>query len=170
MKKIVILTGILLLVLACNNTQTPHHLSHQKPVINKLLNQWHKDVATYNYTDYFDAMDEDMVFVGTDASERWTKKEFMKFSKPYFDSEKTWNFKPVKRNISIYENTAWFDEILDTWMGICRGSGVLVYKNNQWKITQYVLSVTVPNKVVTQVIQLKKAKDSMTIRKLKAMN
>jgi hypothetical protein len=30
--------------------------------------------------------------------------------------------------------TAWFDELLDTQMKICRGSGILVKENKQWKI------------------------------------
>jgi hypothetical protein len=39
------------------------------------------------------------------------------------------------------EKTAWFDELLNTQMKICRGSGVLVKKIGQeWKIKQYVLS------------------------------
>ena len=26
----------------------------------------------------------------------------------------------------------WFDELLDTWMGICRGSGVIIMENKEW--------------------------------------
>jgi hypothetical protein len=41
--------------------------------------------------------------------------------------------------------TAWFDELLNTQMKICRGSGVLVKIGQEWKIKQYVLSMTIPN-------------------------
>ncbi len=46
----------------------------------------------------------------------------------------------------------WFDETLDTWMGVCRGSGVLINKNGKWLIKQYVLSLTVPNEKMKEVI------------------
>jgi hypothetical protein len=38
--------------------------------------------------------------------------------------------------------TAWFDELLNTQMKICRGSGVLVKIDGKWKIKHYVLSMT----------------------------
>ena len=49
----------------------------------------------------------------------------------------------------------WFDELLDTQMKICRGSGVLVFVNNQWKIKHYVLSMTFPNDNTDEVIKIK---------------
>ena len=49
---------------------------------------------------------------------------------------------------------AWFDELLDTHMKICRGSGVLVDQGNgQWKIKHYVLSMTVPNENVDEIVK-----------------
>jgi hypothetical protein len=50
---------------------------------------------------------------------------------------------------------AWFDELLSTQMKICRGSGVLVKIGNDWKIKHYVLSMTVPNENVTEVVKIK---------------
>ena len=86
--------------------------------------------AEANFDAYFGKMDTISVFIGTDASENWTKKEFSDFSKPYFDKGKAWDFKTLERN--IYVNTSgdfvWFDELLNTWMGTCRGSGVLEKK------------------------------------------
>ena len=127
-----------------------------------MLNQWHRDVATYRYEAYFDKMTEDAVFVGTDASEVWQKKDFQEFAKPFFLKKHTWNFIAVSRNIyGPREGIAWFDEILDTWMGLCRGSGVVVKQGEQWKIQHYVLSIAVPNDVTREVIALKKEKDSL---------
>jgi hypothetical protein len=53
--------------------------------------------------------------------------------------------------------TAWFDELLNTQMKICRGSGVLVKIGQEWKIKQYVLSMTIPNDNSNKVIELKSA-------------
>jgi len=124
---------------------------------NELLNQWHKDVAQSNFDAYFGKLTSDAVFIGTDVTEVWDKNEFMNFSKPFFEKKQTWDFKPLKRNIYVANNnkTVWFDEVLDTWMGLCRGSGVLVKKSDGWKIQQYVLSMTIPNEDVKKVIEIK---------------
>ena len=40
-------------------------------------------------------------------------------------------------------------------MKICRGSGVLVKKDGKWLIKQYVLSMTIPNENVDEVVKIK---------------
>ena len=129
--------------------------------IETMLNEWHQDVAHFKYNAYFDKMTDSSVFVGTDALEVWNKSQFMEFSKPFFDKKQTWNFKPLQRNIYFgdHSETAWFDEILDTWMGLCRGSGVVVHTKTGWKIQHYVLSVTVPNEDIQKVIESKKVRE-----------
>ena len=123
--------------------------------------------AEANFDAYFGKMDTISVFIGTDASENWTKKEFSDFSKPYFDKGKAWDFKTLERN--IYVNTSgdfvWFDELLNTWMGTCRGSGVLEKKGETWKIKHYVLSVAIPNGDVQKIIAAKKKSDSIFLKK-----
>jgi len=138
-----------------------------KKSINKLLNNWHKAAAEANYQDYFGKMDSLSVFIGTDASENWTKTAFANFSKPYFNKGKAWSFTPLERNIYINKtnNFVWFDELLNTWMGTCRGSGVLEKNGNTWRIKHYVLSVAIPNEDVQAVILAKKKKDSIFLSK-----
>ena len=60
--------------------------------------------------------------------------------------------------------TAWFDELLNTQMKICRGSGVLVRINNDWKIKHYVLSMTIPNDNSNEVISIKSAIEDKIIK------
>ena len=141
----------------------------EKEAINTLLDAWHKNAAETKYDAYVNAMSNTSVFIGTDASENWNNKDFKVFSKPFFDLGKAWDFKPVKRNIniSVEGNFAWFDELLDTWMGVCRGSGVLSKTDGVWKIEHYVLSVTIPNENITEVIALNKEKDSIFLSRLK---
>ncbi len=114
-------------------------------------------------------MDNISVFIGTDATENWTKKQFISFSKPYFDRGKAWDFKTLERN--VYTNKSgdfvWFDELLNTWMGTCRGSGVLEKTGSTWKIKHYVLSVSIPNDDVQKVIAAKKKNDSIFLSKFK---
>jgi len=125
--------------------------------INHTLDLWHKAAATANYKAYFDTLDEEAIFMGTDATEHWNKQEFEAFAKPFFDQGKAWDLKPLQRHIYFSKDgkTAWFDELLDTWMKVCRGSGVLVYQKGTWKIKQYVLSMTIPNDHVNEVIKIK---------------
>lgn len=138
--------------------------------ISKLIDDWHQSAATANFEAYFGKMTSDAVFIGTDASENWQLDAFKAFSKPYFDKGKAWSFSAVERNIYIdpSQQLAWFDELLDTWMGICRGSGVVRNENGNWKIAHYVLSATVPNDDMGQLIEIKKEKDSLQILQLRS--
>jgi len=137
--------------------------------IDALLNQWHKDAAVANAEAYFGAMADDGIFIGTDATENWNKKQFQAFAKPYFDKGKAWDFKPFERHIYLSADgkTAWFDELLDTWMKICRGSGVLQKEGNVWKIKHYVLSTTVPNDNINEVVKIKTLIEDEQIKKRK---
>jgi ketosteroid isomerase-like protein len=128
-----------------------------KTQIDITLNRWHKAAAEANFKNYFDTLTEDAVFIGTDATEYWSKPAFQAYSKPYFDKGKAWSFTALERHVYFSEDkkTAWFDELLDTRMKICRGSGVLVFVDNQWKIKHYVLSMTIPNDNTDEVIKIK---------------
>lgn len=125
--------------------------------INKVLDNWHKDAANANFNNYFSALTDDSIFIGTDATENWNKTQFQAFAKPYFDRGKAWNFTALQRNIffSNDNSMAWFDELLSTQMKICRGSGVLIKTENGWKIKHYVLSMTVPNDNTDDVVKIK---------------
>jgi hypothetical protein len=135
-------------------------------VVNLTLNDWHKAASEADFTGYFKKMDSISVFIGTDASENWSKEKFESFSKPYFDKGKAWDFKTLERNIYVNKSGdfVWFDELLTTWMGTCRGSGVLERKNNAWKIKHYVLSVSIPNNDVKDIVALKRRNDSLFLQ------
>lgn len=150
------------------NPQNANGIS-EKEAINEVLDEWHKNASEANFDAYFKSMAKISFFMGTDASENWPKKDFKEFSKPFFDRGEAWDFKSVERNvyISAEGNVAWFDELLDTWMGVCRGSGVLIKNEEGWKIEQYVLSVTIPNENINEVIAIKKQKDSIILSKLR---
>ncbi|MDY7232224.1 nuclear transport factor 2 family protein [Hyalangium rubrum] len=119
-----------------------------RPAIAAVLDDWHKAAAEADEARYFGHFTADGVFLGTDATERWTRDAFRVWAKPFFARGKAWSFKAVSRNISLSKDgaVAWFDEALDTPnMGPCRGSGVLVKEGTGWKIAQYNLSVPIPN-------------------------
>lgn len=156
----------MLLLSACGSKKQIPLTDEQKA--DKLLTDWHRAAATANFTDYFGALTDDAVFIGTDATEYWNKSQFEAYAKPYFDKGKAWSFTALKRNIyfSSDTNMAWFDELLDTQMKICRGSGVLVKTENGWKIKHYVLSMTIPNNNVDEVLKIKTPSEDLLIRLL----
>lgn len=144
-------------------------VGQEEKQINTVLDSWHKAAAEADFESYFNQMTSEGVFLGTDATENWQNDEFKAFSKPYFDRGKAWSFSALERNIYVSQagDFAWFDELLDTQMKICRGSGVLKKEKGKWKIAHYVLSIAVPNENVADLIQLKKEKDSILTQKLR---
>jgi len=158
----------LFLLFLCCFQSCQKAVAEEEKNINILLDNWHLAAAEANYENYFQAMANESVFIGTDATENWNKKDFQAYSKPHFDKGKAWNFTTLERKIYFNQDhsVAWFDELLNTQMKICRGSGVVVKENNEWKIKHYVLSMTIPNEITNQVIQLKDSIESELIKKL----
>ena len=174
MKKIIFISLLLsgLLFLPALNAQvknTEQNIRSAQKKIDSSLDKWHKAAAQANFDNYFGLMTDDAIFIGTDPTENWKLQEFKTFARPYFESGKAWDFEAVERNIYVSEHlrTAWFDELLDTHMGICRGSGVMVKENGKWKVQHYVLSIAIPNENVDEITLIKKEFDEALISKLK---
>ena len=143
MKKSILL---LLFVATFANAQTS-----EKDKVNQTIDAWHKAAGDVKFDAYFDLIAEDGIFIGTDATENWTKKDFKVWAKPFFDKS---------------GKIVWFDELLNTQMKICRGSGVLVKVVKEWKIQHYVLSMTIPNDEVDAVTKIKAPIEDVLITKL----
>ncbi len=140
--------------------------------IGQMLDSFTLAAANSDYDKYFSFMSEDAVFIGTDASEYWRKPEFMKWAKPFFDKKKTWNFRAMERHVYFDKRNdiAWFDELLNTQMKICRGSGVVIKAGENWKIKQYVLSMTIPNSHTAEVVKTKaKTEEQFIKNKIKSL-
>lgn len=163
MKKIILFT---LFPLFSTISIAQNVLTHQ---INATLDEWHKAASEANYKNYFDIMADDAIFIGTDATENWSKADFQAYAKPYFDKGKAWSFTCIERHVYFNKDKtiAWFDELLDTQMKICRGSGILILQNGKWKIKHYVLSMTVPNDTSDEVIKIKSPIEETLMARLK---
>lgn len=161
MKKLIVL---LLFVTSFAEAQTS-----DTDKINKTLDAWHKAAGDASFEPYFALMANDAIFIGTDATENWNKADFKVWAKPFFDKGKAWNFTALERHVffDATGKTAWFDELLDTQMKICRGSGVMVKEGKEWKVKHYVLSMTVPNDNVDEIIKIKAPIEDVLITKLK---
>jgi len=166
MKKLFFL--LLIVLVSCKPSQNV--LASDENEINSTLDAWHKAAAEAKQDSYFNFMTEDAIFIGTDATENWNKTAFQAFAKPYFDKGKAWNFKALERHIYFDASgkTAWFDELLDTQMKICRGSGVLVKTGKEWKIKHYVLSMTIPNGNTDEVVRIKAPAEDRILKNRKS--
>ena len=147
---------IILLLALSASTSVSCFAQQQHADIYAFIDGWHKAAAEANATSFFGAMADDCVYIGTDKSERWTRTQFQTFAKPYFDKGKAWDFKPYDRDLHVTSDgkSAWFSELLTTWMGVCRGSGIVMKVNGKWQLKQYHLSVTVPNALIRDFITL----------------
>lgn len=114
------------------------------------LDALHRAAAEADGATYFDLFAPDGVFVGTDASERWTAAEFRAYAEPYFAAGRGWTYVPRLRNVAVADTVcrcvAWFDEILDSEAyGTSRGAGVMVRDDDgRWRVLVYDLSFPIP--------------------------
>lgn len=169
--KLLLATATSLLIYACNDkkstkNETASANGGEKQKIAALLDTLNATAARADYAAYFRCYDKDAIFMGTDATERWTKDSFAVWAKPFFDRGKAWSFRTMERNIYFSQDTsfAWFDELLNTQMKICRGSGVVVKTGGEWKLKQYVLSATIPNGLMDTIVIMKTPIENLLIK------
>jgi hypothetical protein len=126
-----------------------------KRQVEDFLNEWHDDAAHARQA-FFDKIARDGVYIGTDKTELWRHDEFKLWAKRFFERKSAWTFKPLKRNVYASGDTSiiWFDEQLDTQMGVCQASGVIRKAAAGFEIVHYQLSMAVPNEVGGKVTKL----------------
>jgi hypothetical protein len=123
--------------------------------VNAFVDEWHDDAAHARQA-YFDKMAKDGVYIGTDKTELWHRDEFKAWAKRFFERKSAWAFRATRRNVyaSSDKSMIWFDELLDTQMGVCMASGVIRKTASGFEILHYQLSMAVPNEVNGQVVKL----------------
>jgi uncharacterized protein (TIGR02246 family) len=82
--------------------------------VKAVLDDWHRAAAAADEARYFNHFTADAVFMGTDATERWTRDEFRAWAKPHFAKGKAWDFRAARRGVAFSRDgsVAWFDEDL----------------------------------------------------------
>lgn len=135
----------------------PRERDAARLAVEQELNDFHDAASKADKGRYLGHFAPRAVFLGTDATERWTIEEFRVFVAKYFDAGKGWTYTPAKRWVEVSNDgcTAWFDERLtNASYGECRGSGVLVRSGDRWLIAQYNLTVPVPNDLMDGVVKM----------------
>ena len=132
MSRLIGIFVICLLALATSDASA----SSASQQIGAVLDDWHQAASVADEARYFGHFAPNGIFMGTDATERWTVAEFRAWATPRFQAKAAWSFKPHDRHIdfSADRKTAWFDEMLgsslmlDTWnLGPCHGSASLFH-------------------------------------------
>lgn len=123
--------------------------------VNAFIDAWHDDAAHARLA-YFDKMAKDGIYIGTDKTELWNRDQFKAWAKRFFERKSAWAFKATKRNVYMSEDQKfiWFDELLDTQMGVCQASGVIRKTAKGLEIEHYQLSIAVPNEVADKVTKI----------------
>ena len=124
--------------------------------VSAVLDALHTMASEADFDGYFNLYAREAVFLGTDATERWTREEFMDYTRARFDTGTGWTYHMLERHVSVAPDgrTAWFDERLENAnLGETRGSGVLVQEEGRWKIAQYNLTIPIPNEMAREVAQ-----------------
>lgn len=117
----------------------------QRQAIKAVLTDFHRAASEANGDRYFGHLAADVVFLGTDATERFSLDELQARARPYFSRRIGWTHLPTEQHVFLATDSelAWFDERLDSQkFGEMRGSGVLRNVNDQWKIVQYNLTLS----------------------------
>jgi ketosteroid isomerase-like protein len=123
--------------------------------VSSTLNAFHRAASESDFSAYSAIISRDIVFLGTDATERWRGAEFSDFAAAHFSKGEGWSYNSTERHITMSAGgrIAWFDEMLSNEkLGKCRGSGVLVKEEGGWKLAQYNLSLPVPNEIVESIV------------------
>ena len=157
MTRVFVLIISIISFLSCNTTHPKEIvLDDEIAVLNTFMDNWHHAAAIADEDIFFGSLDSNAVYLGTDPKERWLKHEFMAWGMKYFERDTAWAFTPYNRNWEFTDDMkyAWFDELLETHMGICRGSGVLVKYEIGWKIKHYNLALTLPNEIMNNYREL----------------
>lgn len=134
-----------------------------RQAVEQVLNGFHEAAAQADGERYFDYFAPDGVFLGTDITERWNVDQFKSYAMPYFRKGQGWTYTPQERHVTFSTdgNTAWFDETLKSEnYGATRGSGVLVRLDGQWKVSQYHLTVPIPNALLERVVEMIESQSS----------
>ena len=140
-------------LLAACATRSP---AGEEMAIRRVLDDFHDAASKADEERYFALFAPDGVFLGTDATERWTVEEFRRYAHPHFSKGRGWTYAPRDRHVWIARDGrfATFDELLDNeGYGELRGTGALARTDEGWRILQYNLTFTVPNDAADDVVK-----------------
>ncbi|MHC4976045.1 MAG: nuclear transport factor 2 family protein [Planctomycetota bacterium] len=141
-------------------------IHHSRDAIDLVLDEFHDAASRADLDRYFSHLSSRGHFLGTDASERWSKQAFEEYARPFFEAGQGWTYTPLSRHVQIDldRKCAWFDETLESEnYGTSRGSGTLILEHDgRWRIAQYHLTFPIPNDIARDITDQIKAYEAST--------
>jgi ketosteroid isomerase-like protein len=132
-------------------------MAGEEDAIASVLDLLHEAASRAEGERYFALFADDAIFFGTDAEERWTVEEFRGYAEPFFEQGQGWTYRVEERHVFVGPggHVAWFDEdLFNEKYGRCRGTGVLTKAADGWKISQYNLTIPIPNDLASAVVEM----------------
>ncbi|MFV1986429.1 MAG: nuclear transport factor 2 family protein [Gemmatimonadota bacterium] len=127
--------------------------SVEETAVEQVLDALHEAASDGDFDRYFGQYAQEFIFLGTDATERWDRAQFMEYARGPFSQGRGWTYTMIERHVYIAPGgqAAWFDERLDNAnLGETRGSGALVKEGGVWKVAQYNLTIPIPNELARE--------------------
>ena len=128
----------------------------RRRAIEEVLDDFHVAASEADGERYFGHFTADAVFLGTDATERWSVEEFRDYAMARFDQGTGWTYVARERHLFLGPDgsSAWFDERLwNEKYGECRGTGALRESGGRWRIAHYSLTFPIPNDLAREFTQ-----------------
>jgi hypothetical protein len=125
--------------------------------VNRTLDAFHAAKVRNDEDAYFRCFTPDAIMLGSDPNERWTIPQLREFAHPYFEAKMAWTYTLKERHVHVHPSgtTAWYDETVENALiGTCRGQGVLVRHDGEWKIAQAGVAMLIPGEVSEDVAAL----------------
>jgi len=154
MRRILTMLLVSIAALACAAPDAPPGTAASDAIAH-VLDDWHAAAAAADEQRYFAHFAPEGVFLGTDATERWTVEEFREYAHPHFAAGQGWAYVPHDRHVRLSGSgpLAWVDEKLtNEKYGELRGTGVLRKIDGEWKLAHYSLTFTIPNERTVEVV------------------
>lgn len=143
-----VISGMMALVLTGADAQPGNETEMQ---VAASLDALHAAAARADAPAYFDRLDPELVWIGNDVSERWTRDEFLAFAAPHFEDGEGWTYSIRARRVWMApdpcECLAWADEVLDSaTYGTAVGNALLRRgEDGQWRVWRNALTYPIPN-------------------------
>ena len=149
--------GIWLLVGVCGALGgSAQAQTEEEAAVSAVLDALHQAAAGADAQAYFGLYATEFIFRGTDATARWARAAFTAYVTSRFSQGQGWTYVTRERHISSGPGAqvAWFDERLhNARLGDTRGTGTLVKEDGDWKISQYHLTIPIPNALVPVIVE-----------------
>lgn len=150
--------AIILIVMAvvagCSNSADQ---TESKAQVAAALDALHRAESEADLDHFLAAFAGDAIFLGTDASEAWTKADLRRDLGQRFGSDGGWTFEVEDRVIGISDDgdSAWFKEIVHYIEGDyeLRPTGTMVRRGGVWRIVHLHMGIPIPNDLHPALVQ-----------------